>query len=56
MALAERKAELATAQRARDQIAEAEAVLRAGGHGPFADDHATQLAAAEALVARLSGG
>jgi tetratricopeptide (TPR) repeat protein len=56
VALAERRSELATARAARDQIAEAEAVMRAGGHGPFADYYATQLPAAEALVARLSGG
>ena len=54
MALAERTEDAALVARARDQLVEAEAVLRDGGHDAWADTKAGQIPKAEALLARLT--
>jgi tetratricopeptide (TPR) repeat protein len=54
--LAARREDAALAIRARDQLAEAEAALRDGGHVAWAETFARQLPAADALIARLGGG
>ncbi len=54
MLLAERTSDGAMARLARDQIAAAEAGMRAGGHAHGTDHYAAQLPQAEALVARLA--
>ncbi|MCU4653835.1 tetratricopeptide repeat protein [Roseibacterium sp. SDUM158016] len=56
LVLAARREDVALAVRARDQLAEAEAVLRDGGHVAWADTFARQLPAADAIIARLGGG
>ncbi|HMQ94320.1 MAG TPA: tetratricopeptide repeat protein [Amaricoccus sp.] len=55
LALAERTSDLGMARAALDQLSDAKAVLRAGGHTPAADSFGRRIPAAEALVARLSG-
>lgn len=54
--MAERDGDLPRALRARDQIAAAEAVMRAAGHLPHARFYAGELPAARALVERLGAG
>jgi tetratricopeptide (TPR) repeat protein len=53
--LAERTSDAGLARRARDQIAAATAALGEDGHVPLAEVYASELPAAEALVARLAG-
>jgi len=55
-ALAERTRDPALARQALEQLRLAEAVLREGGHAPWAASFAAAIPAAEALVAQLAGG
>jgi hypothetical protein len=54
LVLAERTGEVETARRALDQLRTGEAVLREGGHDPWADTLARQIPRAQALLDRLS--
>jgi tetratricopeptide (TPR) repeat protein len=54
--LADRQSDAPLAEQARDQLVEAEAVLREGGHVAWADTFAPQIPTADALVSRLRGG
>ena len=55
MTLADRTSDIAMAQRAVDQLIEAEAALSEGGHVAWAKTFADALPEAKALVARLQG-